>query len=98
MKVGRRFHPALMSALIISGVAIVVGPAGCGGSGGGAADRGCAGSFPGVTETIPLAIFVARESNFDAAVALSVMVLVFALTVILVARFLLGKAAEFASS
>jgi molybdate transport system permease protein len=55
-----------------------------------------AGSFQGVTQTIPLAIFAARESNFDAAVALSVMVLVFAFTVILVARFLLGKAAEFA--
>ena len=52
-----------------------------------------AGSFPGVTQTIPLAIFAARESNFDAAVALSVMVLAFAFTVILVARFLLGRAA-----
>jgi molybdate transport system permease protein len=48
-----------------------------------------------VTQTIPLAIFVARESDFDAAVALSVMVLGFAFTVILVARYLLGKAAEF---
>lgn len=54
-----------------------------------------AGSFPGVTQTIPLAIFAARESNFDAAVALSVMVLGFAFTVILAARYLLGKAAEF---
>jgi molybdate transport system permease protein len=54
-----------------------------------------AGNFPGVTQTIPLAIFAARESNFDAAVALSVLVLVFAFTVILVARLLLGKAAEF---
>jgi len=54
-----------------------------------------AGSFQGVTQTIPLAIFAARESNFDAAVALSVMVLVFAFTVIMVARFLLGKAAQF---
>ena len=57
-----------------------------------------AGSFPGVTQTIPLAIFAARESNFDAAVALSVMVLGFAFTVILVARLLLGRAAESASS
>ncbi len=57
-----------------------------------------AGSFPGVTQTMPLAIFAARESNFDAAVALSVMVLVFAFTVILVARYLLGKAAESAAS
>jgi molybdate transport system permease protein len=54
-----------------------------------------AGSFQGVTQTIPLAIFAARESNFDAAVALSVMVLGFAFTVILAARFLLGKASEF---
>ena len=54
-----------------------------------------AGSFRGVTQTIPLAIFAARESDFDAAVALSVMVLSFAFTVILVARYLLGKAAEF---
>ena len=53
-----------------------------------------AGSFPGITQTIPLAIFAARESNFDAAVALSVMVLGFAFTVILVTRHLLGKAAE----
>src|SRR3712207_6223084 len=53
-----------------------------------------AGSFPGVTRTIPLAIFAARESNFDAAVALSVMVLGFAFTVILIARYLLGKDAE----
>ena len=57
-----------------------------------------AGSFPEVTQTIPLAIFAARESNFDDAVALSVMVLGFAFTVILVASFLLGKAAEYASS
>jgi molybdate transport system permease protein len=55
-----------------------------------------AGSFPGVTQTVPLAIFAARESNFDAAVALSVLVLGFAFTVILVARYLLGRAAEFA--
>jgi molybdate transport system permease protein len=53
-----------------------------------------AGSFPGVTQTIPLAIFSARESDFDAAVALSVMVLVFAFAVILAARFLLGRAAQ----
>jgi molybdate transport system permease protein len=54
-----------------------------------------AGSFPGVTQTIPLAIFAARESDFDAAVALSVLVLVFAFTVVFVARLLLRRAAEF---
>jgi molybdate transport system permease protein len=53
-----------------------------------------AGSFPGVTQTIPLAIFAARESNFDAAVALSVLVLGFAFTVILIARYLLGREVE----
>jgi molybdate transport system permease protein len=53
-----------------------------------------AGSFPGVTQTIPLAIFAARESDFDAAVALSVLVLGFAFTVILIARYLLGREVE----
>jgi molybdate transport system permease protein len=54
-----------------------------------------AGSFRGITQTIPLAIFAVFQSNIDAAVALSVMVLGFAFTVIVVARYLLGKAAEF---
>ncbi len=36
MKFGRRFHPALMTALTISSIAGVVGPAGCGGPGGAA--------------------------------------------------------------
>jgi ABC-type molybdate transport system permease subunit len=52
-----------------------------------------AGSFRGITQTIPLAIFAVFQSNIDAAVALSVMVLGFAFTVIVVARYLLGKAA-----
>lgn len=47
-----------------------------------------AGSFQGVTQTIPLAIFAEFQSNLDAAVALSVLVLGFAFTVILVVRFL----------
>ena len=54
-----------------------------------------AGSFPGVTQTIPLAIFAARESNFDAAVALSVLVLGFAFVVILAVRYLTRKATEY---
>ncbi|MDQ4126568.1 MAG: ABC transporter permease [Actinomycetota bacterium] len=54
-----------------------------------------AGSFQGVTQTIPLAIFAQFQTNIDAAVALSVMVLGFAFTVIVVARLLLGKASEF---
>jgi molybdate transport system permease protein len=47
-----------------------------------------AGSFQGVTQTIPLAIFAAFQSNLDAAVVLSVLVLGFAFTVILVVRLL----------
>ena len=53
-----------------------------------------AGSFPGVTQTMPLAIYAALEGDFDAAVALSVLVLGFSFVVILVARFLTRKAAE----
>ena len=53
-----------------------------------------AGNFRGITQTIPLAIYTELQSDFDAAVALSVMVLGFAFTVILVARYLLRKAAE----
>jgi molybdate transport system permease protein len=50
-----------------------------------------AGSFQGVTQTIPLAIFAEFQSNLDAAVALSVLVLGFAFTVILVVRFLTAR-------
>ena len=39
MRIGRRFHQALVTALIISSIA-VVGPTGCGGSDGAAADEG----------------------------------------------------------
>jgi molybdate transport system permease protein len=47
-----------------------------------------AGSFQGVTQTIPLAIFAEFQRNLDAAVALSVLVLGFAFTVIVAVRFL----------
>jgi molybdate transport system permease protein len=53
-----------------------------------------AGNVRGVTQTIPLAIFSELERDFDAAVALSVLVLGFAFAVILTARYLTGKAAE----
>ena len=53
-----------------------------------------AGSFPGVTQTMPLAIYGALESDFDAAVALSVLVLGFSFAVILSARFFTRKAQE----
>ncbi|CAA9500513.1 MAG: Molybdenum ABC transporter permease protein ModB, partial [uncultured Rubrobacteraceae bacterium] len=47
-----------------------------------------AGSFRGVTQTIPLAIFAEFQGNIDAAVALSVLVLGFAFVVILTVRYL----------
>ena len=56
-----------------------------------------AGSFQGVTQTVPLAIFSALQSDLDAAVALSVLVLGFAFTVILVGRYLTRRATEYES-
>jgi molybdate transport system permease protein len=53
-----------------------------------------AGSFQGVTQTIPLAIFAEFQTNIDAAVALSVLVLGFAFAVILTVKFLTGRAVE----
>ena len=54
-----------------------------------------AGSFRGVTQTIPLAIFTEFQSNIDAAVALSVLVLGFAFVVILAVRYLTRRAVEY---
>jgi len=51
-----------------------------------------AGSLQGVTQTMPLAIYGALERDFDAAVALSVLVLVFSFAVILTARFVARRA------
>jgi molybdate transport system permease protein len=53
-----------------------------------------AGSFQGVTQTIPLAIFAEFQTNIDAAVALSVLVLGFAFVVILTVKFLTRQATE----
>jgi molybdate transport system permease protein len=53
-----------------------------------------AGSFRGITQTMPLAIYGTLESDFDAAVALSVLVLGFSFAVILAARFFTRKAEE----
>ncbi len=52
-----------------------------------------AGSFRGVTQTIPLAIFAEFHSDLDAAVALSVLVLGFAFAVILAVRYLTARTA-----
>ncbi len=54
-----------------------------------------AGSFRGVTQTIPLAIFSEFQSNIDAAVALSVLVLGFAFVVILTAKYLARRMIEY---
>lgn len=53
-----------------------------------------AGSFRGITQTMPLAIYGTLESDFDAAVALSVLVLGFSFAIILSARFFTRKAQE----
>jgi molybdate transport system permease protein len=54
-----------------------------------------AGSFRGVTQTIPLAIFAEFHRNLDAAVALSVLVLGFAFAVILSVRYLTARTAGY---
>ena len=56
-----------------------------------------AGSFRGVTQTIPLAIFAEFQNNIDAAVALSVLVLGFAFVVILTIRYLTRRATQYES-
>lgn len=54
-----------------------------------------AGNFPSITQTVPLAIYGSLESNFNAAVALSVLVLGFAFTIILAVRYLTRKITEY---
>jgi molybdate transport system permease protein len=54
-----------------------------------------AGNFRGITQTIPLAIYSEFQSNIDAAVALSVLVLGFAFAVILSVRYLTRRAIEY---
>ena len=56
-----------------------------------------AGNFPGVTQTVPLAIFSELQNDFDAAVALSVLVLGFAFAVIFAVRYLTRRATEYES-
>jgi molybdate transport system permease protein len=45
-----------------------------------------AGNMPGVTQTMPLAVYLALQSDLDAATALSVLLLLFSLTVLLSIR------------
>lgn len=54
-----------------------------------------AGSFRGITQTIPLAIFAEFQSDIDAAVALSVLVLGFAFVVILAVRYLTARSTQY---
>jgi len=42
--------------------------------------------MPGVTQTMPLAVYLALQSDLDAAIALSVLLLLFSLTVLLSIR------------
>ncbi len=54
-----------------------------------------AGNFRGITQTVPLAIFSELQNDFDAAVALSVLVLGFAFAVIFAVRYLTRRATEY---
>ena len=54
-----------------------------------------AGSFRGITQTVPLAIFAEFQSDIDAAVALSVLVLGFAFVVILAVRYLTARSTQY---
>jgi molybdate transport system permease protein len=45
-----------------------------------------AGNMPGVTQTMPLAVYLALQSDLDAAIALSVLLLLFSLAVLLTIR------------
>jgi molybdate transport system permease protein len=51
-----------------------------------------AGNFPGKTQTMPLAVYIALETNPDAAVALSLILLVVSLVVLVGLRHRLGTA------
>ncbi|HYL29177.1 MAG TPA: ABC transporter permease [Gemmatimonadales bacterium] len=53
-----------------------------------------AGNLPGVTQTMPLAVYIALETDLEAAVALSVLLVLLSLTVLVAVRALpLGPAA-----
>jgi molybdate transport system permease protein len=51
-----------------------------------------AGNFPGKTQTMPLAVYIALETNPDGAVALSLILLVVSLVVLVTLRHRLGTA------
>jgi molybdate transport system permease protein len=47
--------------------------------------------MPGVTQTMPLAVYLALQSDLEAAIALSVLLLLFSLTVLFVLRATPGR-------
>lgn len=50
-----------------------------------------AGNLPGITQTMPLAIYLGFEGNLDVAIALSIILMVCSFAALLLARFLLGR-------
>ena len=56
-----------------------------------------AGNLPGVTQTMPLAIYLGFETNLDIAVTLSVILLFLSFTALLLAKALLNRAAAYGS-
>ncbi len=52
-----------------------------------------AGNMPGVTQTMPLAVYIALQSDLDAAVAMSVLLLALSVAVLLAIRFAAPHAA-----
>jgi molybdate transport system permease protein len=50
-----------------------------------------AGNFPGKTQTIPLAIYIGFEMDFDRAVALAALLLGFSFTILILARLIVRK-------
>ena len=58
-----------------------------------------AGNMPGVTQTMPLAVYIALQSDLDAAIALSVLLLVVSVAVLLAVRLVpLGLAVPVANA
>jgi molybdate transport system permease protein len=55
-----------------------------------------AGNMPGVTQTVPLAIYLGFETNLEQAKALAVLLMVCAIAVLLLVRILLRKQMRFA--
>jgi molybdate transport system permease protein len=51
-----------------------------------------AGNLPGVTQTMPIAVYVAAESDLDAAIAIALVLIVVSLVVLLASRALQVRA------